>query len=159
MSIGALDTVSKPLSRFFKLFQTPRPIQVGALCYRCRAGKTEILLITTRKSKRWILPKGNPIDGMTNAQAACQEAYEEAGVKGIVNDSLIDIVQISKKHGKGYRRKIDLHIYALNVTSQVQDFPEKGQRDIEWMEKSQAVKQCDDKAISFLLESWDCQKD
>src|SRR6056297_3611786 len=56
--------------------------QFAALCYRVRAGRLEVLLITSRRSKRWIVPKGWPIDGMTPAQSAGLEAWEEAGVIG-----------------------------------------------------------------------------
>lgn len=159
MSASVIDTVSGLISRFFKLFQTPTPIQVGALCYRSKPSGTQFLLITSRKGKRWILPKGNPIDGLTNAQAAEQEAYEEAGVRGVISDKTIGIVQTTKKHSKGYRAKIDLHIYALKVTSQERDFPEKGQRELAWLDKSEAIKRCDEKAIGFLLETWGREKD
>ena len=56
--------------------------QVAALPYRKRRGRMEILLITSRESKRWVIPKGWPMEGRTDYNAAKQEAFEEAGVKG-----------------------------------------------------------------------------
>lgn len=149
----------KSISRFFKLFQNPNPIQIAALCYRQGSNDLEILLITSRKGKKWILPKGNPIDAMTNAQSAQQEAYEEAGVRGDVDEECIGIVQTTKNLGNGFRSKIDLHIYALSVTSIEENFPEKGQRKIEWLTLKQAIKRTDDIKIGFLLESWGSKKD
>lgn len=158
MSVGALNIIPGFICRFFKSFQKPLPIQVAALCYRDTAKGREVLLITSRKGKRWILPKGNPINGLTNAQAAQQEAYEEAGVRGTINEQSIGKVQTTKNHGNGFRSKIELHVYALSATSQETDFPEKGQRITEWMNISSAIERCDEDAISFLLESWGAQK-
>ena len=56
--------------------------QFAALCFRIRKGEPEILLITSRGSQRWIIPKGWPMAEKTPAQAALQEAWEDAGVKG-----------------------------------------------------------------------------
>lgn len=56
--------------------------QFGALCYRVHNDETQVLLITSRASKRWIIPKGWPQDGETPAQSAANEAFEEAGVSG-----------------------------------------------------------------------------
>lgn len=159
MSVGALNIISGFISSFFKSFQKPLPIQVAALCHRDTTNGLEVLLITSRKGKRWILPKGNPINGLTNAQAAQQEAYEEAGVRGTINEKSIGIVQTTKNLGNGFRSTIDLHVYTLTVTSQEADFPERGQRITEWMSICTAIERCDEVAISFLLESWGTQKD
>jgi len=156
---GAISTISEITSRFFKLFKKPHPIQVAALCYRKSTSGLEILLITSRKRKKWILPKGNPINALTNAQSAQQEAYEEAGVRGNVDEECIGIVQTTKNLGNGFRSKIDLHIYALLVTSMEENFPEKGQRKTEWLPINQAIKRYDDIQIGFLLKSWGSKKD
>jgi 8-oxo-dGTP pyrophosphatase MutT (NUDIX family) len=60
-------------------------VQYGALPYRfTKSGAPEILLVTTRQTKRWIIPKGWPIKGLKPAKSAAREAYEEAGVRGSV---------------------------------------------------------------------------
>src|ERR1700684_4270282 len=56
--------------------------QVAAVCYRLRRESIEFLLVRTRGSGRWTFPKGNTEPGMTHAQAAALEAFEEAGVHG-----------------------------------------------------------------------------
>ena len=55
--------------------------QYGALCWRMHRGKVEVLLITSRDTGRWVIPKGWPIDGLAPAQTAAREAWEEAGVE------------------------------------------------------------------------------
>ena len=57
----------------------------AALCWRRAAAGIEVLLITARRSGRWIVPKGHPIRGLPVHEAAAREAWEEAGVQGRVN--------------------------------------------------------------------------
>lgn len=60
--------------------------QVAAVCYRVRTGVVEFLLVQTRKG-RWIFPKGSVEPGLTHAQAAALEAFEEAGVHGRMEEA------------------------------------------------------------------------
>jgi 8-oxo-dGTP pyrophosphatase MutT (NUDIX family) len=73
--------------------------QSAVIPYRFREGKLEILLITSRNNKRWIIPKGIIDPGMTPQQAALQEALEEAGVKGKVFDDLMGTYTYEKWGG------------------------------------------------------------
>jgi len=59
----------------------PPERQVAALCWRKEKGRKEVLLITSRDTERWIVPKGWPIKGLSDAQSAMREAWEEAGVR------------------------------------------------------------------------------
>jgi 8-oxo-dGTP pyrophosphatase MutT (NUDIX family) len=61
--------------------------QVAAVCYRVRRGKIEFLLVQTRGSRRWTFPKGGAEAGLTHAQAAAIEAFEEAGVHGRIEEA------------------------------------------------------------------------
>lgn len=60
--------------------------QVAAVCYRVRSGEIEFLLVKTGKG-RWIFPKGSVEPGLTHAQAAALEAFEEAGVHGRMEEA------------------------------------------------------------------------
>jgi 8-oxo-dGTP pyrophosphatase MutT (NUDIX family) len=60
--------------------------QVAAVCYRIRRGAVEFLLVQTRGTRRWIFPKGSAERGLTHAQAAAIEAFEEAGVHGRIEE-------------------------------------------------------------------------
>ncbi len=61
--------------------------QVAAVCYRVRGGVIEFLLVQTRGSRRWTFPKGSAEPGLTHAQAAALEAFEEAGVHGRIEET------------------------------------------------------------------------
>jgi 8-oxo-dGTP pyrophosphatase MutT (NUDIX family) len=75
---------SQPSAKFLRLAQLRklrRCEQVAAVCFRIRSAGIEFLLVQTRK-ERWIFPKGSAEPGLTHAQAAALEAFEEAGVHG-----------------------------------------------------------------------------
>jgi len=79
----------RPSSRFFQLDhlrQLRGAEQVAAVCYRVRKSGIEFLLVQTR-SGRWIFPKGSAEAGLTHAQAAALEAFEEAGVHGRMEEA------------------------------------------------------------------------
>jgi 8-oxo-dGTP pyrophosphatase MutT (NUDIX family) len=79
-------TSSARFVRLTELRKLKQCEQVAALCYRMRGGSIEFLLVQTRKG-RWIFPKGNAEPGLTHAQAAALEAFEEAGVHGRMEEA------------------------------------------------------------------------
>lgn len=112
--------------------------QFSALCYRLRRGRVEVLLITSRGSGRWIVPKGWPIDGLTPAASAAQEAWEEAGVEGKEYDRCLGLYAYSKSvDGNGL--PIVAMIYPVKVNSLASDFPEEGQRVRKWFSQKKAA--------------------
>jgi 8-oxo-dGTP pyrophosphatase MutT (NUDIX family) len=81
---GIVARSLKPSTRFFRLEQLRQlrgSEQVAAVCYRVRKSGIEFLLVQT-SGGRWIFPKGSAEPGLTHAQAAALEAFEEAGVHG-----------------------------------------------------------------------------
>src|SRR5689334_8244130 len=74
------------------------PIQSGALPWRLKRKKPEVMLVTGRRSKRWMIPKGWPVDGKSLADSAAQEAFEEAGIKGDIDPSPIGKFRHVKQH-------------------------------------------------------------
>ncbi len=67
-----------------RLAQFALPLQVAAVCYRLRENGIEFLLVKTRGGSKWTFPKGDPDRSLTHSQAAEREAWEEAGVRGII---------------------------------------------------------------------------
>ena len=60
--------------------------QVAALCWRLRKNTLQFVLITSRDTGRWVIPKGWPVPGLALSAAAASEAWEEAGVIGRISD-------------------------------------------------------------------------
>ena len=81
---------ARPLAKSVRLSQLRKNRkceQVAAVCYRIRNGAIEFLLVQTRNRKRWTFPKGSAEPGLSHAQAAALEAFEEAGVHGRIEET------------------------------------------------------------------------
>jgi len=116
---------------------TPQ-IQTAALCYKISsAKKIRILLITSRTTKRWIIPKGWPIRGHKNFKAAEAEAFEEAGATGKMLNFCVGKYSYIKSHeGKGISCLV--YVYPLLVRKLLDEYPESHQRKRRWVEISKA---------------------
>jgi len=118
----------------------PPQVQVAALCYRERDAAIEVLLITSRRSGRWILPKGWPIDGMNAAEAARQEAWEEAGVRsGALSHRSVGVFDYEKRCAEGYVMPVRTHVYKLRADEVCDDFPEAHERLRRWVSSQEAA--------------------
>jgi 8-oxo-dGTP pyrophosphatase MutT (NUDIX family) len=113
--------------------------QFAALPYRMRDAGLEILLITTRKKRRWSVPKGWPIKRSAPHQTAATEAYEEAGVYGKIGKSRVG--QFKKRRLRKTRPVLcEVQIFPLEVKGQQGNWPEKNERTRIWTAPRQAVK-------------------
>ncbi len=112
--------------------------QFGALPFRIKNGKVEILLITSRGTGRWIIPKGWPMDGETPAGSAATEAFEEAGVEGTISHDVLGFYSYTKNHD-GQRLPCVVAVFPLKVKKQLKSFPEKGQRRRKWVSQKKAA--------------------
>jgi 8-oxo-dGTP pyrophosphatase MutT (NUDIX family) len=108
--------------------------QFAALCYRLdRKGQAEILLITSRETGRWVLPKGWPMPGLTGPKCALREAYEEAGVKGEVGRVPVGIYAYRKVMPTQEERECIVTVYPVHVRALADRYPEQGQRSRTWV--------------------------
>jgi 8-oxo-dGTP pyrophosphatase MutT (NUDIX family) len=103
-----------------------------------RNTELHVLLITTRRKRRWSVPKGWPIAGKPQRTAA-NEAYEEAGLTGSISSKPIGRYKYRKRKG---RRKIacQVNVFPLRVRRQEKRWPERGQRDAIWLPAQEAAK-------------------
>ena len=129
--------------------------QFAALCYRLRKGKPEILMITSRASRRWIIPKGWPMDGKTPAQSAMTEAWEEAGVIGKPIDLCLGLYSYRKWMGPKQFLPCVALVYPVKVKSLADDFPEKGQRKRKWMRPKKAAERVSEPELAQILRNFD----
>ncbi|WP_099866771.1 NUDIX hydrolase [Pararhizobium haloflavum] len=123
-------------------------VQYGAMPYRVVEGRAAFLLITSRRTGRWIFPKGGLIDGMSPAKSAAQEAFEEAGVRGSVDMTPIGTYRTIKQRLR--RTEIDVQVFPLLVEDQLDEWPEMTQRRRHWVLLTEAKRLLSDKgAISL----------
>ena len=142
-----------PANQFVASMTDGTAAQNAALCWRMHRGRVQVLLITSRDTGRWILPKGWPMAGKTPAEAAATEAWEEAGVQG-------DMDQGAPVGLYGYdktRNPIDplpclVSVYALRVNALADKFPERKQRRRKWFDASVAAHKVAEPELRGLLE-------
>ena len=108
--------------------------QYAALPFRMDVtGSPEILLITTRETRRWIVPKGWPIANLSPRQVAAREAYEEAGLIGtMLNGPAFGTYKYDKVLPGGAAAPCRVKVFAMQVQRQHARWPEMHQRRTRW---------------------------
>lgn len=122
------------------ILQRPKRLQVAALCHRGDADTREFLLVTSRDTGRWIIPKGWPIRGLKSNEAALQEAWEEAGVRNsCATTDPIGSYTYNKRQSTGFEIPVETLVYAVEVEELSADFPESHQRTRKWVTAIEAA--------------------
>lgn len=131
--------------------------QVAALCWRIEDGKPQVLLVTSRDTGRWVLPKGWPMPGKNSAEAAATEAWEEAGARGRLYDTCVGLYAYHKVLGPELGVPCVVAVFPLRVKSLARDFPERGQRKRRWFSPKKAAQKVDEPELRELLKGFDPQ--
>jgi 8-oxo-dGTP pyrophosphatase MutT (NUDIX family) len=128
-------------------------VQYGALPYRFTpTAALEILLVTTRRSKRWIIPKGWPIKGLRPAKSAAREAFEEAGVRGKIGTKSVGLFNYGKLlEDDGIEVNCEVKVFPLLVKRQSETWPEFEERLVQWVEPVKAVSMIEEAELKKLV--------
>lgn len=129
--------------------------QFGALCWRRRNGKVQVLLVTSKRSRRWIVPKGWPQDGATPAQAATTEAWEEAGAKGKAQATCLGIFSYLKVMPDGESLPCVVAVFPFKVTKLATEWPEQEFRKRRWVSPKKAAALVQEKELAGILLNFD----
>lgn len=126
--------------------------QVGALCWRLGEGdRIEVLLVTSRDTGRWVTPKGNRMKGLSDAEAAAEEAMEEAGATGLLDDQVIGTFTYDKRLSGRAHRSTAVDLYGLEVTHLFETWPEAPERERRWFDRLGAVEAVDEPGLKELI--------
>jgi 8-oxo-dGTP pyrophosphatase MutT (NUDIX family) len=128
--------------------------QYAALPYRNRPGGLVVLLITSRGSGRWIIPKGWPIAGLSPSQSAAREALEEAGVRGQIGSEPIGTYHYDKRLADDTDRDCNVEVFALDVVDQLDSWPEQHQRQREWLGVEEASERVAETELRALIRNF-----
>jgi 8-oxo-dGTP pyrophosphatase MutT (NUDIX family) len=110
-----------------------------------------VLLITSRETRRWVLPKGWPRPGMPPYRQAAREAFEEAGVTGTVGRTPIGRYSYAKRLRNGRTIPCRVDVFPLAVEKTLDDWPERGQRDVAWFTLGEAATLVEEHDLAALL--------
>src|SRR5947209_1053464 len=111
------------------------PVRLGQVC-----------LISSRNGKRWVIPKGCMEPGKTAGEIALQEAWEEAGVVGVLLAEPVGSY-LYEKYGNEYF----VTVFVLQVTEAAEDWPERALRQRAWLDVGQALVRLDDRGLRELV--------
>ena len=123
--------------------------QSGVIPFRFHEEELQILLITSRRKRRWVIPKGIIEGGLSPEESAAKEAYEEAGITGTIHSRMAGQYQYDKWGGT-----CTVKVYLLEVKEIMEDWPEAFFREREWVSISEAQNRIEEedlrRIISFL---------
>ena len=129
--------------------------QYGVLAYETgEDGEPRFLLITSRTTKRWIIPRGNPIRGLSPSQSAAQEAYEEAGLTGYVGAQELGSYPYVKRRRNGSSDPARVHVFPLSRPVQSRNWPERHERETRWFTRLEAAEAVEEEELKALIRSF-----
>jgi 8-oxo-dGTP pyrophosphatase MutT (NUDIX family) len=125
--------------------------QSGVIPYRFAQDNLQVLLITSRETQRWVIPKGNIGKGQSSRVAAELEAYEEAGVRGGADNIPLGFYTYGKTLADGTAQPTVVEVFALQVRKEAKNWPEKAERQTLWMTPQEAAKRVQEPGLAELL--------
>ncbi len=129
-------------------------VQYAALCWKEAEGGLQVLLITSRNTGRWIIPKGWPMPGLAPEAAAAQEAWEEAGVEGVVNPVCLGRYGYQKVLSVDCQVPCAVGVFGLRVLRLADKFPEVSERNRAWFRVTEAAELVQEPELSHLIASF-----
>ena len=127
--------------------------QYAALPWR-QAERFEILLITSRETRRWVIPKGWPIPAHSAAETAAQEAYEEAGIRGQMAARAMGHYTYSKRQRGGTKKRFRVDVFAMEVTEVLDQWPEAHERARQWLSPAEAWALVEEPELAALIRTF-----
>jgi 8-oxo-dGTP pyrophosphatase MutT (NUDIX family) len=127
-------------------------IQFAALPWRLTDdGVRQVMLLTSRETGRWVIPKGWPMKRLKPSKAAEREAFEEAGLVGhIAGKRPIGVYHYEKRLPAG-RLLCEVWVFLLRVDHQLDDWPEKAQRETQWFDTAEAARRVEEGALAEII--------
>lgn len=133
--------------------------QLGALCWRQGEDGVQVLLVTSRDTGRWIIPKGWPIAGLRPEEAAAREAWEEAGVRGTAAARPLGVYAYDKVIDRQAVPPVTVPcivaVYAVHSVTRTRDFPEADERRHKWMSRRKAARKVAEPELAALIAGFD----
>ena len=129
-----------------------RRLQYGALPYRVSDGsRAEFMLVTSRETRRWVIPKGWPKKGKSPHRLAAREAFEEAGVTGAISRRSVGSFSYEKRLKNGGLIEFEVRVFPLEVKRQSKQWPEMQERKIKWLSASKAAEKVKEPMLGKII--------
>lgn len=127
-------------------------IQYGVLPVRVGPeGEPEVLLITSRDTGRWVVPRGNTMPGKSPAESAAVEAFEEAGIRGPMETQAFGAYRYEKRRRRGDLVPAEVHLFLLRVEEEASSWPEQAERERQWFTPDAAAAAVHEPELAALI--------
>jgi 8-oxo-dGTP pyrophosphatase MutT (NUDIX family) len=133
-------------------------IQYAALPFRIQAGQVWILLITSRGTQRWVIPKGWPMIGLKPQEAAATEGAEEAGIVGEIEDKPFGSYRYDKRLKPDETIAVQVIVFPFRVQAQADDWKEQGQRRFAWFRYQKAATLVAEPALRHIIRDFGAER-
>ena len=131
-----------------------RRVQFAALpCRISEGGRPQVLLLTSRETRRWVIPKGWPVKGLKPRAVAAREACEEAGLLGTITGKHAIGVYHYEKQLPGEQLLIEVRVFQFWVAQQLDNWPEKSQRETRWFDVAAAAALVNEGGLAEIIRS------
>lgn len=131
--------------------ETAPRVQYGAIPFRLKDGGVEVMLLTSRETKRWVVPKGWPMKSRKPHAAAAREAYEEGGLVGEIGRLPIGSYTYDKRLKSRDTVPCRVELFPFEVRRQLKRWPEKGEREVRWFSPEEAAEAVDEQDLGTLI--------
>jgi len=125
--------------------------QCAALPFRSSDSGTEVMLVTSRRTRRWIIPKGSPIAPELPHASAGREAFEEAGLVGTVGRNSIGTYFYQQRLRGGPAVTYEVLVFPLEVVRQENDWLEREERELRWFSPDDAANAVQEPALREII--------
>ncbi len=126
-------------------------IQYAALPYRFEGRRLRILLITSRGTGRWVIPKGWPMKGLKPQEAVATESAEEAGLLGETAARPIGSYHYLKRLKNEQTKDVQVIVFPFRVNDYQPAFKEQGQRTARWFRWREAASLVAEPSLRHLI--------
>ncbi len=133
-------------------------IQYAALPYRLEGRQLRVLLITSRDTHRWVIPKGWPMNGLKPQEAAAAEAAEEAGLIGAIEDTPLGSYRYLKRLKGDDAIAVQVIVFPFHVADQVESWKEQGQRTLRWFGYRAAASRVAEPSLQRLIRDFGTER-
>ena len=133
-------------------------IQYAALPYRIEGRQVRVLLITSRETGRWVIPKGWPVTGLKPQDAAAAEAAEEAGLIGTIEPTPLGSYRYLKRLKRNDAIAVQVIVFAFEVSEQVESWKEQDQRTLRWFGYRTAAMRVAEPSLKRLIRDFGAER-
>ena len=152
--LDVITAVLRPTTLHPKNRPLKQKRQYAALSYRIVDGIVEVMLVTSRDTGRWVIPKGWPKKRLAPHKLAMLEAYEEAGIRGTIKKRPVGRFHYIKRMEKGPDVQCRVEVFPMQIKAELAEWPEMNERTRQWVTAEAAAGMVKEPELAEILRAF-----